>query len=153
MYDKVILLSSVIVNLNSKMRKTVMMKYFIFSWMLVVSLLGGTIQNDDQFKAVVSAIATEDKMILMIYTSDDCPECAYMKQKVFQDKSVEPYLKRNFVVIEKNVHKSKLPDGYDYFGIPTMFFIDKAGIKKDILVGSKRPKDFVKILYSVRDKK
>jgi thiol:disulfide interchange protein len=89
----------------------------------------------------------------MIYTADDCPECAYMKQKVFHDKTVEPFLNRHFVVMEKNVHRSSLPDGYDYFGIPTMFFIDKAGVNKETLVGSKRPKPFLEALHSVLGKK
>lgn len=95
-------------------------------------------------------MGTENKLVLMIYTTDDCPECAYMKTKVFHDKRVESYMSQNFVVIEKNVHKSKLPDGYDFFGIPTMFFIDKAGNKKETMVGSKRAQPFLKELHSIR---
>jgi thioredoxin-related protein len=111
------------------------------------------IQSDKEFQQAVGKIADEEKLVLMIYTADDCPECAYMKQKVFHDKSVEPFLNSHFVVIEKNVHRSSLPDGYDYFGIPTMFFIDKAGVKKETLVGSKRPKPFLEALHSVWGKK
>ncbi|MDD5119183.1 MAG: thioredoxin family protein, partial [Sulfuricurvum sp.] len=95
-------------------------------------------------------IGNENKLVLMIYTTDDCPECAYMKQKVFHDKAVEAYMNRNFVVIEKNIHKSKLPDGYDFFGIPTMFFIDKDGNKKETIVGSKRSEAFLKELHRIR---
>lgn len=115
-----------------------------------VTLWGGTIQNDEAFKAAVSSMGKTDKLVLMIYTADDCPECAYMKQKVFHNKTVKPYLTRNFVVIEKNVHKSKLPDGYDFFGIPTMFFIDKNGNKKETIVGSKRPEPFLAELRRIR---
>ena len=110
----------------------------------------GTIQNDEQFKAAVTSTDKANKMVLMIYTSDDCPECAYMKEKVFHDKGVESYLNRHFVVIEKNVHRSKLPEGFDYFGIPTMFFIDKAGNKKETIVGSKRAQPFLKELRRIR---
>jgi len=130
-----------------------MMKYLLFGWMMAVSLLGGTIQNDEQFKTAVSSMGTDNKLVLMIYTTDDCPECAYMKQKVFHDKAVEPYMSQNFVVIEKNVHKSKLPDGYDFFGIPTMFFIDKAGNKKETMVGSKRAQPFMVELRRIRGMK
>ena len=94
-----------------------------------------------------------DKLVLMMYVMDDCPECAYMKTKVFHDKTVEPYLTQNFVVIEKNVRKNELPDGYDYFGIPTLFFIDKAGNKKETLVGSLRAQPFLKELQRVRGTK
>lgn len=127
-----------------------MFKTILFSCATVLSLWGGTIQNDDQFKAAIASIGTENKLVLMIYTTDDCPECAYMKQKVFHDRTVEPYLNRNFVVIEKNVHKSKLPDGYDFFGIPTMFFIDKAGNKQETIVGSKRAQPFLSELHRIR---
>ena len=111
------------------------------------------IQSDKEFQQAVEQMGKEEKLVLMIYTADDCPECAYMKQKVFHDKTVEPFLNRHFVVMEKNVHRSNLPDGYDYFGIPTMYFIDKAGVKKEILVGSKRPKPFLEALHSVWGKK
>jgi len=127
-----------------------MKNVFLFVFLLGATLFGTPIQIDEQFKEAVHNIGEEDKYILMIYTATDCPECAYMKQKVFHDKSVEPYLTRYFVVIEKNIHKDKLPDGFDYFGIPTMFFIDKFGVKKETVVGSKRPKAFLDVLQQIR---
>ena len=127
-----------------------MIKVFFVSCLVVLNLLGGTIQMDEQFKNAVADMGKENKLVLMIYTTDDCPECAYMKQKVFHDKAVEAYMSRNFIVVEKNVHKSKLPDGFDYFGIPTMFFIDKAGNKKETIIGSKRPQPFLNELRRIR---
>lgn len=127
-----------------------MLKAIMVIWITMLSLWGGSIQNDEQFKSAVAGMGKADKLVLMIYTTDDCPECAYMKTKVFHDKTVEPYMAKNFVVIEKNVHKNKLPEGYDFFGIPTMFFIDKAGNKKETIVGSKRPAEFVKELRRIR---
>ena len=126
------------------------LKVSILFFVMTLTLWGGIIQNDEQFKSAVSSIGSDNKLVLMIYTTDDCPECAYMKTKVFHDKTVEPYLTQNFVVIEKNVHKSKLPEGYDFFGIPTMFFIDKNGVKKETIVGSKRSREFVKELHRIR---
>jgi len=119
-------------------------------WLIGSYLGAGSIQNDKDFQQGVEKMGKENKLVLMMYTTDDCPECAYMKQKVFHDAAVEPYLNRYFVVIEKNVHTSKLPDGYDFFGIPTMFFIDKAGNKKETLVGSKRAQPFLNELRRIR---
>lgn len=127
-----------------------MLKTMVISVLVWLSLSAAPIQMDEQFKQAVAEMGNENKLVLMIYTTDDCPECAYMKQKVFHDKAVETYMKRNFVVIEKNVHKSKLPDGYDFFGIPTMFFIDKAGNKKETIVGSKRSQPFLVELHRIR---
>ena len=129
------------------------MKLLFLLGIILTSLFATSIQNDEQFKEAVAAIGTNTTLVLMIYTTDDCPECTYMKQKVFHDKTVEPYLNRNFVIIEKNVHKNKLPDGYDFFGLPTMFFIDKMGNKKETLVGSKRAKPFMMELRRIREMK
>lgn len=130
------------------MKKLSLLLVMLSSFMYAVP-----IQSDKAFGQAIEKIGKEDKLVLMIYTADDCPECAYMKQKVFHDKTVEPFLNSHFVVMEKNVHRSSLPDGYDYFGIPTMFFIDKAGVNKKTLVGSKRPKPFLEALHNVWDKK
>lgn len=127
-----------------------MLKAIVISVLVWLSLSAAPIQMDEQYKQAVAEMGNENKLVLMIYTTDDCPECAYMKQKVFHEKAVETYMKRNFVVIEKNVHKSKLPDGYDFFGIPTMFFIDKAGNKKETIVGSKRSQPFLVELHRIR---
>lgn len=127
------------------------MKKIGLSWLLVSSILfAGNIQNDEQFKTAVTSMGKADKRVLMIYTTDDCPECAYMKKKVFHDPKVEGYLNMNYVIVEKNVHRDKLPDGFDYFGIPTMFFVDKAGSKKETIVGSKKAPEFLKELRRIR---
>ena len=130
-----------------------MKKLFFLIVILNSFMYAAPIQSDKEFQQTVEQMGKEKKLVLMIYTADDCPECAYMKQKVFHDKTVEPFLNRHFVVMEKNVHRSQLPDGFDYFGIPTMFFIDKVGMKKETLVGSKRPKPFLEALHRVWSKK
>lgn len=130
-----------------------MIKLFLLIVTFGSFLYATPIQNDKEFHQAIEKIGKDDKLVLMIYTADDCPECAYMKQKVFYDKTVEPFLNSHFIVMEKNVHRSKLPDGFDYFGIPTMFFIDKAGVNKEILVGSKRPKPFLEALHNIWDKR
>ncbi len=127
-----------------------MKKLFFLMMLLNTFLQASPIQHDEQFKTAVASMGRENKLVLMMYTTDDCPECAYMKQKVFHDKTVEPYMRQNFVVIEKNVHRNILPDGYDFFGIPTMFFIDKTGTKKETIVGSKRAGAFLSELHRIR---
>ena len=127
-----------------------MIKFLLVVGTMVLNLAAHTIKNDEQFKNAVAEMGKENKLVLMIYTTDDCPECAYMKQKVFHDKSIEGYMRQHFVVIDKNIHKSKLPDGFDYFGIPTMFFVDRAGNKKETIIGSKRPQPFLAELRRIR---
>lgn len=127
-----------------------MMKSSLLCVLLAVTMFAGSIQDDPKFKEAVGQIAQDNKTVLMIYTTDGCPECAYMKRKVFHDQEIEPYLKHHFVIIEKNVHKENLPDGFDFFGLPTLFFIDKTGHRKETLIGSKRPPEFLKELRRIR---
>lgn len=130
------------------------MKIIVVLLWLIGSYLGaGSIQNDRDFQQGVEKMGNGEKLVLMIYTAADCPECAYMKQKVFHTTEVELFMSSRFVVIEKDVHRSKLPDGFDYFGIPTIFFITKEGIKKEVVVGSQRPKMFLETLQRVWEKR
>lgn len=125
--------------------------------LLLVTILSGVwampIQKDPLFIQTTAKSENKQKLILMIYTTDDCPECAYMKKKVFVDPLIKPFLSQHFVIIEKNVHKDPLPDGFEYFGIPTMFFIDSTGAKKETLIGSKRPQPFLDELHRIWKKK
>jgi len=130
-----------------------MAKYIFLFLLSIYSLWAQDIKDDKQFRDAIASIGKTDKLVLMIYTTDSCPECAYMKQKVFHDKNVEPYLNSNFVVIEKNVQKDTLPDGYDYFGIPTMFFIDKTANIKGKIIGSLRSQTFLDEIHNIRVKK
>lgn len=119
--------------------------------LMVFSLLGAAISQDESFKGAVKE--APEKLVLMIYTADDCPECAYMKKKVFHDPQVEGYMNANFTLLEKNVHRDRLPDGFDYFGIPTMFFIDRDGVKRETLIGSRRAPEFARELHRIREMK
>lgn len=130
------------------MKKLLLLTLLFSSFLSAVS-----IQSDKEFQQAIAKIGKENKLLLMIYTADDCPECAYMKEKVFHDKTVEAFLNTHFIVMEKNVHRNVLPEGFDYFGIPTMFFIDKGGVNQETVVGSKRPKAFLEILHGVWGKK
>ena len=98
----------------------------------------GQITEDKGFLNVFAQKENASKILLMIYTAKSCPQCAYMKQKVFQDAEVKAYMEQYFVVMEKDIHQDDLPDGYEYFGIPTMFFIDRNGKQVGKVIGSSR---------------
>lgn len=118
--------------------------FFVFSL-----LYAKPITNDMKFQSIYSKIENSDKLILMIYTAKSCPQCAYMKEKVFKDKEVKRFMEKHFVVLEKDINKDDLPDGFEYFGIPTMFFIDKEGNQIDKFIGSSRAKPFLGTLKKI----
>lgn len=116
-------------------------------------LTAGSISDDPSFKSIYSKKQNNDKILLMIYTAKTCPQCAYMKQKVFKQKDVKKFMDKHFVVLQKDINKDDLPKGFDYIGIPTMFFIDKNGNQVGKFVGSSRAKPFLKSLKSIAGEK
>jgi len=113
----------------------------------------GQISQDKGFQRVYAQKENASRILLMIYTAKSCPQCAYMKQKVFRDTEVKAYMDRYFVVMEKDIHNDELPDGFGYFGIPTIYFIDREGKQVGKVIGSSRPGAFLKTLETIREKR
>jgi thioredoxin-related protein len=63
-----------------------MKKLFLMIAILTTCLYAGSIQNDREFQQAVETMGHEKKLVLMIYTTADCPECAYMKHNVLMPK-------------------------------------------------------------------
>ena len=42
-----------------------------------------------------------EKLVLMLYSAETCPQCAYMKQKVFKDIEVKKFMDKQFVIFRK----------------------------------------------------
>jgi len=111
----------------------------IFSFL---TLLATPISKDIDFINIYKDVKNTEKITLMIYTTKSCPQCAYMKQKVFKDKFIKNILDEHFSILQKDVQVDELPDGFKYFGIPTIFFIDKDANKLGEFIGSCRAKEF-----------
>ena len=107
------------------------------------------IKDDPAFQKLYREKADSQKITLMIYTATVCPQCAYMKERVFTEPKVATYLKKHFLILKKDIQKDELPDGFEYFGVPTIFFVDKNGSQRSRFVGSARAKPFLEELQKV----
>ena len=112
-------------------------------------LFAMSINEDPAFKAIYNKERNSDKILLMMYSTESCPQCSYMKLKVFKDPKVAMFLNKHFVVLEKDVQKENLAEGFDYFGIPTIFFVDENGTQHGKFIGSARAKPFLQELEKV----
>lgn len=126
------------------MKKAITLLFILFS-----SLFATEIQEDASFTSIYADTKNNQKLVLMLYTAKSCPQCAYMKQKVFTDAKVQSFMQKHFVLLEKDINNDNLPEGFDYFGIPTMFFIDKNGKRVDTFIGSSRAEPFLKTLEKI----
>lgn len=113
------------------------------------SIFANQITNDADFKSIYVDKKNSNKLVLMIYTAKTCPQCAYMKKKVFKETKVKSFMDKHFVLLQKDINKDDLPKGFEYFGIPTMFFINQQGQQVDKFVGSSRAEPFLKTLEKI----
>ena len=129
-----------------------MLKQFLIFLLLSSFTFAMEIKNDTMFQELYKDKANDKKVTLMIYSATTCPQCAYMKEKVFKEPKVAAYLKKHFLILQKDIQKDELPDGFDYFGIPTIFFVDKDGLEQGKFIGSSRAEPFLQELKNVYKK-
>ena len=130
------------------------MRITSWMWLLLLTfscLHAGSITEDKGFQQLFAQKENTSKILLMMYTAKSCPQCAYMKQKVFQEANVQAYMDRYFVVLEKDIDHDDLPEGFGYFGIPTMFFIDREGRQIAKVIGSSRADAFLQKLHTIKE--
>lgn len=126
------------------------MKYLITLIIFVISLLASEVKFEHNFDKALQKAKNQNKEVMMIYSAVWCPECNYMKEVVFKNKDVSDYIQKHFIVLTLDIQKDKLPDGFDYPGIPTFFFIDENGKEKNKIVGGNKADKFLKNLKELK---
>jgi thioredoxin-related protein len=126
-----------------------MIKLFFLFIFATTSSYALQITQDSSFQNIYKDTQNNDKLVLMFYSAKTCPQCTYMKQKVFKSGEVKKFMDNNFIILEKDINKDDLPTGFEYFGIPTMFFINKEGKQIAKIVGSSRTKPFLEKLENI----
>jgi thiol:disulfide interchange protein len=115
-----------------------------------ISLIAGELQFEHDFNAALLQAKAQNKEVMMIYSATWCPECDYMKEVVFKDQEVMDYIQKHFVVLSLDIQKDALPDGFEFPGIPTFFFIDENANEKNRIVGGDKADKFLKKLKALR---
>ncbi len=110
----------------------------------------------DDTQKILQKAKKENKLIIVKATSPNCWFCKKMDREVFSDKEIQNLIIKDFILVEVNVDKQKLPFGVEkhYKKITPSFFIinaDKKLINK--LPGSWSKEDFMTFLKESIDKK
>ena len=90
-----------------------------------------------------------NKIIIIEASTADCHFCKKMKKEVINTKEIQALLQKDFILIEVDVDKNKLPFDLKkvYKGItPSFFFLNKKGKLLSDFPGSWNKKDFSMIL-------
>ncbi|SFV52120.1 hypothetical protein MNB_SV-14-214 [hydrothermal vent metagenome] len=105
-----------------------------------------------KYKKALSLAKESNKIIMFKLTSEDCHFCKKMDREVLENKEVESFLNKNFVLLNIDVKKEKIPLDLEYKVTPTFIFI--ASNEKLIykIQGSWNKKDFIELLEMVLKK-
>ncbi len=98
----------------------------------------------------------EHKVLLLMMTIHGCPNCAYMKDIVFERENILNYINDNYVValfdIDRDRHR--YPKRFKVLHGPIFIWIDPDTEKelRERKVGGSRPWKFIQELTAMRDK-
>lgn len=105
------------------------------------------IQWLDSFPQAIKQAKSEDKIIMIDFSSDWCGWCKKLRQTTFQNSNVMELLKDNFVTAELNVGQEEnknLSNYYNVTGFPTILFVNPDSSEVDRIVGYVLADEFIK---------
>ena len=126
------------------------MRSLILIFISVFTLSANGLHYEHDFGQALQKAKQQHKEVMMMYSAVWCPECNYMKEVVFKDKHVADYVQKHYVVLMLDIQKDTLPEGFEYEGIPTFFFIDKSAKEKGRIIGGSKADIFLKKLKAVQ---
>jgi len=135
--------------------KKVLLLLMVFS--LSLFALGEEIHNFKYEKSYYTALKKakeQNKILLIMMEKHGCPNCAYMKDIVFEREKVLNYLNDNFVTLILDIDGRYYPKRYISHRAPTFFFIDPKDESeiREKKVGGSRPWKFLEELQEVKKK-
>ena len=120
---------------------------FLFS----SSALAAGINFEKDLETAKQKSIKENKKLMIMYSTPTCPECNYMKKKVFKNKDIISYTNENFVSVIMDIKKDEKILPYKFIGIPTIYFADAKDMKLlSKKIGGTREAQFLDILKSVK---
>lgn len=124
------------------MKIVIVFFFLLFSQTFAHDLIWEPTFTNAKYKAL-----KEDKLIMVMYSKEDCIECEYMDEITFQDRKVVYYLQRYFVLLKRDINYDKPVKDLFAYGTPTFYFLKSSGEKIGRhLVGGFEEKTFLKNL-------
>jgi len=126
------------------------MRALILIIVCTIALFANELQFKYNFSEALQIAKKQNKEVMMMYSATWCPECNYMKEVVFKNRKVIKYIEKYYVVLLLDIQKDKLPEGFNYIGIPTFFFIDKYAKQKSKIIGGSKANIFLQKLKALK---
>ncbi len=117
----------------------------IFSSFFILNKADGN-QKDITYSKAIEMAQNSNKLIMIKLTADHCKYCIKMDKEVMEDKDVKKLLSKNFITVNVNVDKEKIPLGIKRTITPTFIFVDKNQKIVSKIPGSWNKRDFMDLL-------
>ena len=107
---------------------------------------------EDDFEYALESAKEDKKLVLLMFSSQTCKVCKYMKTKVYPDKSVSAFITDNFIPVEVDINEYPDAFGYKVFGTPTYYFLTSEGqVIGDAMIGGAKADAFLQKLKDVKN--
>lgn len=128
------------------------MKIISILLFFITFAFSSSIDFEDNLQEAKNEAIKKNRPLMIMYSTPTCPECNYMKKKVFKNEKVSSYVNKNFVslVMDINENKKELP--FEFIGIPSFFFVNARTMELlDKSIGGMREKEFLTVLEKVKE--
>ena len=116
-----------------------------------ITFVFATSSWDDDYVYAVETAKEEKKIVLLMFSSQTCKVCKYMKKKVYTNKKVKAYIDEYFVPVEIDINENPDALGYKILGTPTYYFLSSNGTQiGDAMIGGAKPNTFLEKLKEVK---
>jgi len=123
------------------------MKKIIILLLLTLGLNASEINWLESYTKASEIAKAENKPMLVFINKPDCGACEMMKEIVFTDKIIYPYINEHFIPVSLNITKNDAPKALQSEMTPTFHFVKYDGTKvRETLVGGKTGKFYLNIL-------
>lgn len=127
------------------------MKLLISIFLLSLSLFASGINFEKDLETAKNKAIQENKKLMIMYSTPTCPECNYMKKKVFKNKDIISYTNANYVSVIMDIKKDEKILPYKFIGIPTFYFTNAKDMKLlSKKIGGTRETQFLELLKQVK---
>lgn len=127
------------------------MKILVSLLFLTLSLFSASINFEKDLETAKQKAVKQNKKLMIMYSTPTCPECNYMKKKVFKDKEIISYVNENFVSVIMDIKEDKEKLPYKFIGIPTFYFSDAQNMELlSKKIGGTRESQFLEIVKNVK---
>ncbi len=127
------------------------MKLLIFLFLLLTNTLFAEIKWIS-YEKVFEKAQEENKLVMVMISQEGCDACWFMNEIIFKNKDVTQEMTKGFVSAYFDLAEDFAPEELEYFGTPTIYFLDAKGEQIDHFVGARNVKDFTEFIHKVKAK-